>query len=488
MATVKHISSRNADYGQILDYLMFRFDERISKPILGPEGEMLLREDYIVEGQLTEPSLFGIECMETNRRFGKNRTREEVKTHHYILSFDPRDVPDHGLTMEKAQTIGRELTAKYFPGHQALICTHPDGNNKSGNIHVHIVINSVRKEEAEKQDFMERESDRLAGYKHRATKNFVNAFKKGVMEICEREGLYQVDLLNPAKEKITEKEYRAKLRGEKADPGFKTELGSLRSTIKKAMAESENETMFRKVLMEKYGIVLTESRGRWGYKTNGNRTVRGRRLGANYEKEYVLAMLGTIGRITDISSIEKAGTNVGYRRAIVISNLKKSADTLLFMREHGLETEEDVRRALKIATEAMMEAQARVKELDAEMKAIRSLRKAVKQMKQYRDVYQTYRRSGRSEKFKEEHYVEVAVYEKSEAEAKKLAGELGFDKVPTGQMLKGRQKEAGEGRSEAYGQYLKLKAERDKMAVIKSNLDKFSWRGVDRTDSYEERL
>ena len=122
------------------------------------------------------------------------------------------------------------------------------------------------------------------------------------------------------------------------------------------MAESENETMFRKVLMEKYGIVLTESRGRWGYKTNGNRTVRGRRLGANYEKEYVLAMLGTIGRITDISSIEKAGTNVGYRRAIVISNLKKSADTLLFMRDRGLETEEDVRQALKNATEAMMEA------------------------------------------------------------------------------------------------------------------------------------
>ena len=122
------------------------------------------------------------------------------------------------------------------------------------------------------------------------------------------------------------------------------------------------------------------------------------------------------------------------------------------------------------------------------MKAIRSLQKAVKQMKQYRDVYQAYRRSGRSEKFKEEHYAEVAVYEKSEAEAKKLAGELGFDKVPTGQVLKARQKEAGEGRSEAYGQYLKLKAERDKMAVIKSNLDKFSWRDVDRTDFFEERL
>ena len=117
-----------------------------------------------------------------------------------------------------------------------------------------------------------------------------------------------------------------------------------------------------------------------------------------------------------------------------------------------------------------MEAQARVKELDAEMKAIRSLQKAVKQMKQYRDVYQAYRRSGRSEKFKEEHYAEVAVYEKSEAEAKKLAGELGFDKVPTRQILKSRQKDVIETRSKAYSNYLKLKAERDKLAVVKNNV------------------
>ena len=35
------------------------------------------------------------------------------------------------------------------------------------------------------------------------------------MEMCERQGLHQVDLLSPAKSKITDKEYRTQLRGQK---------------------------------------------------------------------------------------------------------------------------------------------------------------------------------------------------------------------------------------------------------------------------------
>ncbi|WP_157579728.1 relaxase/mobilization nuclease domain-containing protein, partial [Roseburia intestinalis] len=70
--------------------------------------------------------------------------REDVKSHHYIISFDPRDGTDNGLTVDKAQSLGEEFCNEHFPGHQAIVCTHPDGHNHSGNIHVHIVINSLR--------------------------------------------------------------------------------------------------------------------------------------------------------------------------------------------------------------------------------------------------------------------------------------------------------------------------------------------------------
>ena len=47
-------------------------------------------------------------------------------------------------TSEKAQALGLKFGEENFPGHPAIVCTHPDGHNHSGNIHVHIVIGSIR--------------------------------------------------------------------------------------------------------------------------------------------------------------------------------------------------------------------------------------------------------------------------------------------------------------------------------------------------------
>ncbi len=71
--------------------------------------------------------------------------------------------------------------------------TYTDGTNGSGNHHVHIVLNSVRKLDVERQSFMEREIDCRAGYKHHATKAFTRFLKSEVMKMCERERLHQVD-------------------------------------------------------------------------------------------------------------------------------------------------------------------------------------------------------------------------------------------------------------------------------------------------------
>ena len=89
---------------------------------------------------------------------GKKQRREDVKSHHYIISFDPRDGPGQRLDRRPGAGIGREVCAEHFPGHQALVCTHPDGHNHSGNIHVHIVINSLRIEEVPFLPYMDRPS------------------------------------------------------------------------------------------------------------------------------------------------------------------------------------------------------------------------------------------------------------------------------------------------------------------------------------------
>ena len=55
-----------------------------------------------------------------------------------------------------------------------------------------------------------------AGCKHRCTNAAMEYFKSEVMEMCHREGLYQIDLLNGSKERITEREYWAAKKGQLA--------------------------------------------------------------------------------------------------------------------------------------------------------------------------------------------------------------------------------------------------------------------------------
>ena len=124
MAVLKHIVSKNANYGESLDYLLFQHDERTKKPILNEHGQMILREEYYLDGLNCEPMLFDKECERLNDQYHKNQTYDEIKSHHYIISFDPADRDECGLTGEKAQELGLEYARKNFPGHQALVCTH----------------------------------------------------------------------------------------------------------------------------------------------------------------------------------------------------------------------------------------------------------------------------------------------------------------------------------------------------------------------------
>ena len=103
MATFKHISSKNADYGAAEQYLTFEHDEFTMKPTLDEAGRLILREDYRIATLNCGEEDFAVACMRANLRYGKNQKREDVKSHHYIISFDSRDAADNGLTVDRAQ-------------------------------------------------------------------------------------------------------------------------------------------------------------------------------------------------------------------------------------------------------------------------------------------------------------------------------------------------------------------------------------------------
>ena len=85
MATFKHISSKNANYGDAEKYLTFAHDEFTMKPTLDANGRLVPREDYRISTLNCGEEDFAVACMRSNLRYGKNQKREDVKSHHYIM-------------------------------------------------------------------------------------------------------------------------------------------------------------------------------------------------------------------------------------------------------------------------------------------------------------------------------------------------------------------------------------------------------------------
>ena len=246
--------------------------------------------------------------MLANRKYGKNTQHGDIKSHQYIISFDPRDAADNGLTMEKAQALGLNFCKENFPGHPAIVCTHPDGHNHSGSIHVHIVFGSVRTREVERKPYMQKPLDWREGMKHSSTAQTMRHLRVEVMELCEGAGLYQIDLLNGSKERVSEAEYWARRRGQlKLDrenaaltaagqppqqKKFETVKDTLRKQISSVLYRTTSFEDFSDRLMQQYGIAVKESRGCLSYLPAGRtKFIRAKHLGDKFDKAAVLATL-----------------------------------------------------------------------------------------------------------------------------------------------------------------------------------------------------
>ena len=404
MATLKHINSKNADYGAAEQYLLFEHDEFTMKPVLDETGRLIPREDYRLSTLNCDGEDFAVACMRANLRYQKNQRREDVKSHHYIISFDPRDAADNGLTVDQAQALGEKFCAEHFPGHQALVCTHPDGHNHSGNIHVHIVINSLRIEEVPFLPYMDRPADTKAGCKHRCTDAALRYFKSEVMEMCHREGLYQIDLLNGSKNRVTDREYWAQKKGQAAldkqnapmiaggitprQTKFETNKEKLRQTIRKALATAASFDEFSSLLLRE-GVTVKESRGRLSYLTpDRTKPITARKLGDDFDRTAVLAVLEQnaartapkqdgVQRLVDIEQKKAEGKGRGYERWATMHNLKQMAATLNVYQEYGFTSPEQLEAAVDTAYQEMRQTSGKLKTLETKLQGKKELQQQV---------------------------------------------------------------------------------------------------------------
>jgi len=453
-----------------------------------------------------------------------------VKTHHYIISFDPKDAVENGLTMERAQALGLQFCKDNFPGHPAIVCTHPDGHNRSGNIHVHIVIGSIRTREVERKPYMQKPRDWREGMKHSSTAQTMRHLRVEVMELCEGAGLYQIDLLNGSKERVSEAEYWARRRGQlKLDrenaaltaagqqprqkkfetvkvacrgetPPFAAQTARSLKSPTGAFVASQTRTLRKQIssvlyratsfeefsdrLMQQYSITVKESRGCLSYLPAGRtKFIRAKHLGDKFDKAAVLATLqanaerkpkvqfkqDTIGKLIDIQSRMTEGKGIGYKRWLTKHNLKVMAQTVNLLQEKNLTDEDALNQHIAELETKYHDSLAVVKDLEGRMKFNKELRYHVAVYASTKNIAQQLKTAKRPAAFEEQHRAELTAYRAAAAYFKAN----NITKLPSPKKLEVEYAQLASEKAKFYEQYKEAKEELLKLQTAKQNVASF---------------
>ena len=347
---------------------------------------------------------------------------------------------------------------------------------------------------------MQKPRDWREGMKHSSTAQTMRHLRVEVMELCEGTGLYQIDLLNGSKERVSEAEYWARRRGQlKLDrenaaltatgqqpkqKKFETVKDTLRKQISSVLYRATSFEDFSDKLMQQYGITVKESRGQLSYLPAGRtKFIRAKHLGDKFDKEAVLTALQAnaerkrtvtlkpdkIGKLIDIQAKLAEGKGAGYERWAKKFNLKAMAQTLLLLQEKGLTDEDALNQRIAELETKYHDTLAVVKDLETRMAENKNLRSHATAYQQYRPIAQKLKAAKRPAAFEEQHRAELTAYRAAAAYFKAN----NITKLPSPKKLEVEYAQLASEKAKFYEQYKEAKEELLKLKTAKQNVASF---------------
>lgn len=384
---------------------------------------------------------------------GRQRGADDVIAYHLRQAFKPGEV-----TPEEANEIGRELAMKLTKGKNAfVVCTHIDKHH----VHNHIIINSTNLD---------------------CTRKFRNfwgstwAIRRMNDKLCMEHGLSVVE--NP---KPSRGHYGTWL-GDEQQPSYQEQL---RRFIDAALEEKPKDFSDFLEKLKSYGVTVNTERKNLRLKVPGQeRFTRCNTLKGDYTEQAIRERIeGTrivtprriggkpappkIGLLVDIDAAIRAGKGPGYERWAKVFNLKQLSQAVLYLKEHGDMSYEELKERSAAATTKFNELSAEIKDLEAQMTANGELQKQIVNYAKTRQVYIDYRKAGYSRKFKEAHEADILIHQA----AKKYFDELGVKKLPSVKSL--REEYAGllAQKRKAYAAYKQTREEMKELYNVKTNVE-----------------
>ena len=423
--------------------------------------------DYVENPQKTDNGrlITGYECdtrsadaeflcskNEYMKRTGRQRGKDDVIGYHLRQAFLPGEI-----TPEKANQIGRELAMKLTKGNNAfIVCTHIDKHH----VHNHIFFNSVNLDCTRK------------------FRNFWNsswAIRRMNDKLCLKHGLSIVE--NP---KPSRSNYGTWL-GEGQKISYQEQLRRIIDTVLEE--KPKDFTNFLERLAE-YGVTVNANRKNLRLKMPGQtRFTRCNTLKGDYTEQAIRERIEgkrsvsykrgeykatpRVGLLIDIDAAIRAGKGAGYERWAKVFNLKQLSQAVLYLKEHGDMSYEELKERTSATVTRFNELSAEIKDLEAQMVANGELQKQIVNYAKTRTVYAEYRKAGYSRKFRAAHEADILIHQA----AKKYFDSLGGKKLPTVKALREKYAVLLARKRKAYSDYKRTRTEMKELYNVKSNVE-----------------
>ena len=418
---------------------------------LAARTDYAMDKDKTADGQLISsyecaPQTAAEEFVLSKQIYFQNTGREQandVIAYQFRQSFKPGEV-----TAEEANKIGYEFAERFLKGrHAFIVCTHINRRH----IHNHVIWNSTTLDCSRKfRDFW----------------NSTKAVRRLSDTICMEHGLSVIE--NPAQKGMT---YDKWLGG--------NAKVSNREMLRKAidevfMQKPRDMDEFLRLLEEKRFTVKRGKHVTLKYK-DFKKAVRLDSLGDGYTEEDIRAVL--IGKrkhvqrkqsnrnslLIDIDS--KLRMN---KKTAKVRNLKQMAQTINYLREHGLLDLAELQRKTADVTAKYHELSDKIKSAEARMKEIGEMKAQIIAYMRTHEVYDSYKKSGYSRTYYTEHEGEILKHKA----AKKAFDEWNLRKLPTVKNLNAEYTDLVKQKKTLYAEYSAVRSEMRELLIHKSNVEK----------------
>lgn len=406
----------------------------------------------LVTGYQCDPMTVDEEFMLSKRQYEQitgRRQKHEVIAYQIRQSFKPGEI-----TPEEANRLGHELALRFTKGKYAfIVATHTD----RAHVHNHIVFNSTS-------------IDATRKFKNFWLSSF--ALQRVSDLICLENGL-SVIAPKPYKERTKRTEYPRRVKNRdvlcedinlilqkkpESFDAFLQELQQLNYEIKYGKhisVRGKNQTRFIRLSSLEDGYTEADLRAHF--------------LGQREHKPAAKQRSRTNARpfnlVIDIQS-KLQSKGVGYQRWASVYNLKQMSKTLLFLRDHKIESMEQLDQMVMQQVAKRDALLTSIQQSEKRLAEIGTLKKHIINYSKTRSTYEEYRKAGYSKKFLEAHREEITLHKA----AKAAFDELGVKKIPKVKELSIEYAEVLTAKKQAYAEYHQVKNEAQELLIAQRNI------------------